>query len=160
MTLALLIALSLAGAPDAGQRRTAPPQETKTNVTIALNVGASAYKFSGPAKCEHLPKGSIYNTVAERWTVQQEDGGRNLSLTVWKPLAGGENLITLYIAEGGKRQDVQTTGPKKQGSGTITFDQAGRGGVFTIAAISAAGAKISGTVKCDAFTDAMVEGGD
>src|SRR5512141_752552 len=112
MTLVLLIALSLAATPDAVQRRPmgAPAQDAKTNATIALTVGASAYSFSGPAECEHLPKGSIYNTIAERWSVQQRDGARNLSLTLWKPLAGGESLITLSIANAGKRQDVQTTG--------------------------------------------------
>lgn len=155
MSFALLLALSLSMTPADDQFRRqpgSPPQETKVGATIALTVGASAYNFTGQAKCEHLAKGSIYNTVAERWSVNHDENGRSLLLNVWKPLAGGENLVTLYVDAGGKQQVVDTSSPEKKGTGTATFAPEGKGGVFTIKATTGSGAKVVGTIKCDAFT--------
>jgi hypothetical protein len=162
MSFVLLIALSLATAPNADQRRPlgSGSERAQTNATIALKMGASSYDYTGQARCEHLPKGSIFGTLAERWTVQQHDGTRSMSLTLWKPLAGGDNLITLSLSNGNKSQEVSTTGTPKQGSGSITFEPAGPGGTFVVNATSAQGAKISGTVKCEAFTPAIAEGGN
>lgn len=162
MTLALILALALAGAPHAAQRRPmgTAPEETTTNVTISLQVGAAAYNFTGQAKCDHLDKGSIYDVVAERWSVEQQEGPNNLTLSVWKPLAGGENLINLYVSSGGKSHQVSTTGPTKEGSGTILLAPRGKGGTFTIKATAKDGAAISGTVKCEAFVPAMAVAGN
>ena len=161
MSFVLILALSLAGTPDAAERRPmgASP-EAKSSATIALKVGAAAYDFTGQATCEHLDKGSIYDVVAERWSVEQQDGSRNLHLNVWKPVAGGENLISLFISTGGKRYEVNTTGPTKEGSGTILFAPEGKGGTFTIKAKSKDGATISGTVKCTAFSPAIAVAGN
>jgi hypothetical protein len=161
MHVLLLIAMSLAAAPDMAQRRpmgTGAP-ERSVSATIDLKVGAAAYSFSGKARCEHMPKGSIYDVVAERWSVNQSGNGQNLMLNVWKPLAGGENLITLSVTTAGKSQTVNTSAPSKQGSGTVTFAPQGTGGTFTINATSDSGAKISGTVKCEAFTPAEAVAG-
>jgi hypothetical protein len=155
MMVALLLALSLIAAPGAGQVRRQPgaaPPDAKVGTTIALTVGATAYQFTGQAKCEHLSRGSIYNTVAERWSVNQSENGRSLMLNMWKPVAGGDNLITLYVTTGGKNQVVDTGAPTKKGSGTVTLTPEGKGGTFTINATTDSGAKVSGTIKCDAFT--------
>jgi hypothetical protein len=39
-----------------------------------------------------------------------------------------------------------------KGSGTVALATAGKGGTFTINATTDNGAKISGTIKCEAFT--------
>ncbi len=163
MSLALLVALSLTASPAADQFRRqpgSPAPDNKVGTTIALTVGTTAYKFTGQAKCEHMPKGSIYNTVAERWSVNQNEDGRSLLLNMWKPLAGGETLITLYVTTGGKNQVVDTSAPAKKGSGTVTMAPEGKGGIFTITATTDSGAKVSGTIKCDAFTAAEAVAGD
>src|SRR5688500_8366395 len=103
--------------PLAAQRRPAgQPQDIKVSATINLKVSGAAYTFSGPATCEHLQRGSIYDTPAERWSVQQADGERSLSLTVWRPLAGGDDMITLSVSDGGKRVDVNTVKGRQQRS--------------------------------------------
>jgi len=127
-----------------------------------LKAGGVAYDFTGPATCEHSPNGSIYNVVAERWSVRHSDGTRQLNLNLWHPLTGGQDMVTLSISTGGKRYDVDTVkGPSVQtsGTGTARFAAAGNGGTLTIDAATASGAKITGSVKCDAFTSAEVAGG-
>src|SRR5688572_11276990 len=85
------------------------PQEKKVGVAIDMRVDNVPYTFTGEGTCEHLAKGSIYDTLAERWSVQQQgDNGRSLSLTLWRPLAGGANMLTLALSTGGKRYDVDT----------------------------------------------------
>lgn len=151
--------------PLAAQRRPAePPQDPKVPATINLKVSGAAYTFSGPATCEHLQRGSIYDTPAERWSVQQADGQRSLSLTVWRPLAGGGDMITMSVSDGGKRADVNTVKGRQQtqttGSGTVKFAPAGKGGTFTIDAKTASGGAITGTITCEGFTISRPVAGD
>ena len=152
-------------APLAAQRRPAgPPQETKVPATINLKVAGAPYTFSGPATCEHLERGSIYDTAAERWSVQQADGARSLSLTVWRPLAGGEDMITLSVSDGAKRADVNTVKGRQQtqttGSGTVKLAPVGKGGTFTIDAKTTSGGAIAGTITCERFTVSTPVAGD
>ena len=151
--------------PLAAQRRPAgQPQDTKVPATINLKVSGAAYAFSGPATCEHLQRGSIYDTPAERWSVQQADGERSLSLTVWRPLAGGDDMITLAVSNGGKRVDVSTVKGRQPtqttGSGTVKLTPAGKGGTFTIDARTASGGTITGTITCEGFTTSRPVAGD
>jgi hypothetical protein len=137
------------------------PEPQKVPVTIDLTVGADKYQFTGPAVCEHLAVGSIYDTPAERWTVTQDAAGQNLTMTVWRPRAGGENMLTLNISTAGKRYDVNTVrGGTASGSGSAKFAAAGKGGTFTIDATSNSGTKIVGTIRCEAFTASTPVAGD
>ena len=77
------------------------PKEQATTAAIALKAGGDTYDFSGPAVCQHMPSGSIYGTPAERWTVTHDGGQKNLLLTVWRPLKGGDTMITLHLASAG-----------------------------------------------------------
>lgn len=159
----LSVALTLPTAASAQRRppSSAPPASS-TNVTIALKAGGTAYDFTGPATCEHAPQGSIYNVVAERWSVRHSDGARQLNLNVWHPLAGGQDMVTLSMSTAGKRYDVDTVkGPSAQtsGTGTARVAAAGNGGTFTIDATTASGTKINGSVRCDGFTSPEVAGG-
>ena len=161
MTTVLMLALLLATTPDGDQRRVpgAAGPENQVSAAIAMTVGSSAYNFTGPARCEHLPKGSIYSTVAERWSVNHDENGRRLVLNVWRPLAGGENLITLYVSTAGRQQVMNTAAPEKKGAGSVTFVPEGKGGTFTIKGSTDSGATISGTIRCEAFTPAEVVAG-
>jgi hypothetical protein len=106
--------------------------------------------------CEHVPQGSIYDTVAERWSVRQQGTGRNLNLNLWHPLAGAADMVTMSVSTGGKRHDVDTVKKPQSnqttGSANVKFVPQGNGGTFSIDATASSGAKISGTIKCDAFT--------
>jgi hypothetical protein len=157
-TLSVLLAamLTLSTSLAAQRRPSGTPVEETVATTIALSVGGVAYNFSGQAMCEHVPQGSIYDTVAERWSVRQQDNGRNLSLNLWHPLSGGADMVTMSVSTAGKRHDVDTVKKPQSnqttGSATVKFVPQGKGGTITIDATAGSGAKISGTIKCDAFT--------
>jgi len=72
--------------------------------------------------------------------------------------------VSLALNIGNKRYSVSTikvgSNGTVEGSGKITLAREGAGGTFTVDATAANGTKITGTVKCDAFTAAIAEGGD
>ena len=159
--------LVLATVVDA-QRRVAPgasSQPTTVPVTIALKAGADTFQFTGQASCTHAPTASIYGLLSEQWNVEQSEGSRSLHLTLWKPKNGAGDMFNLSISSGGARpQSVNTVkapgAPAPAGSGHVTLTPAGNGGTFTVDAKTAAGGAITGTIKCDAFSPAIAEGGD
>ena len=164
ITLILTATLLLSG--DSPQRR-APgaPNQGGVTATIALRAGTQAYDFSGTAQCRHAPQASIYGIAAEMWSVQHADSGRSMNLTVWKPRSGGDPMLNLSVTTAGRSSNVNTVkAPQRatgaSGSGSVTFAPEGKGGLFTIAATTDDGAKVSGTVKCDAFTPLVAEGGN
>lgn len=165
LTLVLTASLILAGTPDQVSRR-APTAGQKATVqaTIALRAGRQAYDFSGQAQCRHAPQASIYDINAEMWSVEQNEAGKRLNMTVWKPKDGSQAMLNLTLSTGGKEARVSTVKAPKQaastGSGTVTFAAEGKGGTFTINASTQSGEKVSGTVKCDAFTPLVAEGGN
>lgn len=145
------------------QRRVPAPGSETVPVVIALKADGKAYNFSGQAKCTHAPVAAIYGLRAERWTVDRsESGALPATLALWHP-ASGPDLVSLSFTIGDTRHDFSTikvgSNGKVEGSGTITLAREGKGGTFTVNATSASGAKLTGTVKCDAFTPAFAEGG-
>jgi hypothetical protein len=153
-------------APLGAQRRPtgSVPQEAKVGATISLNVAGAPYQFSGPAVCEHLSQGGIYDIPAQRWSVRHSEAARNLSLTVWRPQSGGGDMVTLAVDIAGKRHDVNTVkaprAPAAVGSATVKFAAEGKGGIFTLNAKSGSGAAVTGTIKCEAFTTPAVVAGN
>ena len=135
------------------QRRPVASEDPKVNVAIDLKVNGAPYAFKGEASCDHLAEGSIYDIAAKRWSVRQDDNGRNLNLSLWRPAGGGADMVQLNIYVGGKRYDVSTIkspqGPS--GSGSVKLTPEGTGGTFTVDATTASAAKITGTIKCAAF---------
>jgi hypothetical protein len=154
----------IVAATSAAAQRRVPGQraDSMVPVTIALKSGTDAYQFTGKATCSHAPKASIYGLLAERWTVDQSDDSRSLTLALWHP-ASGNDLISVALNIGTQRRSVSTikvgTHGTVEGSGTITLAREGSGGTFTVNATTANGTKITGTVKCEAFTAAIAEGG-
>lgn len=166
IALALAISVLLAGTDSQVSRR-APggAQNATVTTTIALRAGADAYDVNGPAQCKHAPQASIYGVNAEMWSVQHNASGKGLTMTVWKPSDGSQPMLNLTLSTGSKEARVNTVkGPGGQsqpsGTGTVAYAAEGKGGTFTINATAAGGMKISGTVKCDAFTPLVAEGGD
>lgn len=134
------------------QRRLPGSQEKKVGVSIDLKVNNAPYTFKGEAHCDHLAKGSIYDVIAERWSVRHDDNGRNINLSLWRPAKGGD-MVQLNVSMAGKRYDVSTIkspqGPS--GSGSVALVKEGAGGTFTIDVATNSAGKITGTIKCDAF---------
>jgi hypothetical protein len=150
----------------AAQRRPAgsPPADEKTTMVIDLQVNGAGYAFKGQGTCHHVAKGSIYDTPAERWSVRQSDSGRSVALTLWRPLKGAGDMVNLSITAGGKSHDVNTVkspqAAKSTGSGNVRLAGKGAGGVFTLDATAASGAKITGTISCEKFTVPAIVAGD
>lgn len=158
-------ALALASVAAAQVARS--PQQASdgtVGVTIALQAGGESYRFAGRALCTHEPQGFIYAVRARQWRVEQNDGARHLALTFWRPAGGSSDMFTLYVKDGGKTHVADTVktkdGGSPKGSGEVTFAAAGAGGTFTVNATAANGAKISGSITCDAFRAAVAEGGN
>ncbi len=140
------------------------PVDAKVSVTIALEIGSESYKYAGPGTCRHALQASIYDMPAEQWTMEGNDGLRNVTLTLWQPKQGAGKMVSFAVNAGGKTHVVNTVKVggrgNVQGSGTAALAPAGNGGTFTIDATAADGAKISGTIKCDAFLAPAPVAGD
>ena len=144
------------------QRRLPGSQEKKVGVAIDLKVNGTLYTFKGEAICDHLAAGSIYNIVAERWSVRHDDNARNVNLSLWRPKNGTADMVQVSVYMAGKRYDVSTIkspqGPS--GSGSVKLVKEGTGGTFTIDAATPSAGKITGTIKCDAFPASEAVAGD
>ena len=127
---------------------------------ISLTAGGEAYDAKAKGSCTHAPKAAIYGILSEMWTVRHRDDGRSVQLTLWKPADGSAHMFSLSF-NGKKSWTVSTVrGGQVSGSGTVALVPAGKGGTFTIDAKGPAGEAIGGTLKCEAFTPAIAEGGD
>lgn len=154
----LLMTVTCLAAGAAAQVRVPRGQaNTTVPVTIALKVGGNAYNFSGQAACRHAPRAAIYGMLAEQYGVEHHGEGANVTLTMWRPKPqGSEDMLSLGVSVKGKSHAVDTVKVGAQGqprgSGKVTFVPAGSGGTFTLDVTDAAGTRIAGTIKCDAFT--------
>ena len=159
----ITVATTVSSALEAQRRVPGARPDTTVPLTVALKVGSEAYDFTGRATCTHAPVAGIYNLRAEQWRVQQSGDRGSLSLTHWHP-ASGADMFNLSVTSGNTQSSVSTvkvgTNGTLDGSGTVTLAREGKGGTFTVAAATAKGTKITGTIRCEAFTAAIAEGGD
>lgn len=155
-------ALALGGfVANLGAQRRAPGQApVNQTMQVALTVGGATYQSSQAGKCTHAPVASIFKTMAEMWNVQQNADGRSLSLTLWKPMNGSGEMVTLSVTNANVSHQVNTVrGGEVTGTGKVTLEKAGAGGTFRVDAKTSSGTPISGTIKCDAFAPHNAEGG-
>ena len=159
--MCVIIAVALGFVVNIDAQRRAPGQaQPNQAIQVALNVGGATYQSSAAGKCTHAPVASIFNTVAEMWSVQQSADGRSLALTLWKPKDGSGEMVSLSVAGGNSSHQINTVrGGTTTGSGKVMLEKAGNGGTFSVDAKTSGGAAISGTIKCDAFAPHTAEGG-
>jgi hypothetical protein len=161
----LAVAVALAIVPAAAlvhaeQARRQSPGRSLVPIEVALKVGPQAYAAKGEGSCTHAPKAAIYGIVSEMWSVRHSDEGRSVQLTLWKPADGSASMFNLSV---NGKSDVNITtvrGGQVSGSGTASMAAAGKGATFTIDAKGKAGEAVSGTIKCDALTPHIAEGGN
>ncbi len=162
VVLSAAVALIMTSAASA-QRRTAPATPAQVSVAIALQVAGQSYRFDGGAACQEAPQASIYGVASSMWSVRQRDGQNSATLTLWRPRNQSGDMLYLSVATGAKSYIVNTVkgegASPAQGSGKVIFTSSGGGGTFTINATAANGAAITGTIRCNAFTQATAEGG-
>lgn len=129
-------------------------------VTVALTVGGKSVKASGAGRCTHTAAGSIYGVAAAMWSVQLSPPGRaaeSVSLTVWRPVAGGAAQLAFSGVGGHEISTVK--GGRAVGSGRVTVTPHAPGAAFAIDGRSGDGTAIRGTVDCARLTAAIAEGG-
>ncbi len=141
--------------------------DNKTGVSIALRTDDGPYEFKGPAICFHMASTTVNGVSGQNWQVAHREAERSVILSVVRPANGGPDMFSLHISAGSKKYVTDTVvwrrGAAKvptQGSGSVKFEPAGNGGTFTIEATAVNGAKISGTVGCDAFPARTEVGGN
>jgi hypothetical protein len=139
-------------------------EEEKTKVTLSLDVGNTRFDGATQARCTHAPIASIYNTVAEMWSVEYSaEGNRSLHLTVWRPTSGDPApQISFYAGSGGKNQQITTVkgAGEQKGKGTVAITKRGAGGRFDITGTTADGASVRGYIECEKFSAPMAVGGN
>ena len=160
LSLSLATSLStLLAMADARQARRPAGGPQPVLITVALKAGGEAVNSTAAGSCTHAADASIYNVMSEMWTVRQEEGGRGVQVTLWRPKNGSGDMFTLSVS-GKKDLQVSTVkGGTPSGSGSVKLDRAAKGGTFAIDAKTATGEAITGTIQCTAFTPAIAEGG-
>ena len=127
---------------------------------VSLKAGAASYDVKAQGTCTHAPRAGIYGVLSEQWMVRQEEDNRSVQLVFWKPADGSAPMFSLSL-NGKTNMSVSTVrGGQVSGGGTVTFEPSGKGGTFTVDAKAKSGETITGTLKCEAFTRAVSEGGD
>jgi len=164
IVLGIAIALAITSAASPQTRRVpVPVTPDEVGMTIALQVAGQPYHFEGKAACQHAPLASIYNVMAEMWSLRQIDPQRAVTLTLWHPRKMSSDMFLLSVQTGNKGYIVDTMssgkGSSAVSSGKVSFTTSGAGGTFTIDAKTRDGAAITGTIKCSAFTAPIAEGG-
>lgn len=125
------------------------------HVQVNLAVGGAALTAAGAGECNHSADASIYEAPGQMWAARQQGSTSSVNLTLWR-LAKGGDMFTLAVTTGGRTHRVNTlsVGPSsnRRGSGTTVIAPRGKGGLFTINAVTDTGLTITGTVSCSAFT--------
>jgi hypothetical protein len=126
-------------------------------VTISLTIGGKEYKATGDGTCNYAPMASYYDMRAKMWSVEYtgeaKSGLTNLTLTVWRPLAGGADQMSLSVRIGSADHRIDTVKKSQNvGSGTLKLKPTDRGGIFEIDGKDDTGATMKGTVECAGFS--------
>jgi hypothetical protein len=126
-------------------------------ITISLTVAGKEYKVSGEGQCHYAPMASFYDMRAKMWSVQynteEKSGLTGLSLTTWRPMAGGADQMSLSVQVGSDSHRINTVRKDQNvGSGTLTLTPKDQGGTFEINGKDDKGATIKGTVECKTFS--------
>jgi hypothetical protein len=131
---------------------------------ITAKVAGKTYQSSGTGECAGSGDASIYEVPATLWHAIYEGGDgsdvRRLNLTVWRPKAGGSDMVGLSFQAGETTHRITTvTGGEMAGSGTPGVRPAGRGGTLTVAGKDDHGDAIELSVECERFDEVVAEGG-
>ena len=130
---------------------------------VKVVVGRVNYSEEGTGECASSAESSIYDVPATQWHVTYGGDGSNiqhLNLTVWRPRAGGPDMVGLHLQSGEISHEIATVkgGPLK-GSGAAGVRPAGKGGILNVSGQDADGHPLELTVECERFDEVVAEGG-
>jgi hypothetical protein len=159
-----------AGGRDAGQE--SPPAAGSQSVsfsrgTVPMKVTASVDgdedESSGPGECAGSADASIYDVPATLWRAayqDSDDDGPRLNLTLWRPKAGGADMVTLSLWSDETTHRISTVkGGQITGSGTAGVRPQGKGGILTVSGEDDHGHAVELSVECERFDEVVAEGG-
>jgi hypothetical protein len=156
--------------PDAAPSAGASPAQSQPSrrgtvpMQIVLKLDGKTYESAGMGECASSADASIYQTPATMWHAiyQGAEGAdpQHLNLTVWRPRAGGGDMVGLAVAIGEADHEISTVrGGTEQGSGTAGVQPAARGGTLTVAGKDDHGHAVDLSVQCERFDEVVAEGG-
>ena len=149
-------------------RDAAPAQSLSVSdgtVPMKLKVvmGRVNYSEEGTGECATSTESSIYDVPATQWHVTYGGGGSNiqhLNLTVWRPRAGGPDMVGLSLQSREISHEIATVkGGTLKGSGTADVRPSGKGGILNVSGTDADGHPLELTVECERFDEVVAEGG-
>ena len=157
------------GADDQDTPRDAAPEQSVSiaegtvPVKVKVVMGRVNYSEEGTGECASSTESSIYDVPATQWHVTYGGDGSNiqhLNLTVWRPRAGGPDMVGLYLQSGEINHEIATVkgGPLK-GSGTARVRPTGKGGILNVSGKDADGHPLDLSVECERFDEVVAEGG-
>ena len=161
------------GSGDADAGEGSPPAATAgqsksfSRGTVPMKVSASVdgddYESSGTGECAAAPEASIYDVPASLWRAAYQGPGSDayrLNLTVWRPKAGGAEMVGLHLSRGETAHRISTVqGGEVAGSGTAGVRPAGGGGTLTVSGKDDHGHAVELSVECERFDEVVAEGG-
>jgi hypothetical protein len=180
LRLFALVSLLVLAAADAGAQLSVrrPTKDASANeaadpsgvVKVALTIGGRRWEGMVPGQCKHAAAAAIYDTPASLWSVVANERGaasnRSLGFTMWRIKETGADQMNFSVSQGNTRHEIatikgvrRTPGPQLVGSGTVTLEPRGAGGVFTIDGTTGGGARVTGTLECARFGGVYAEGG-
>jgi hypothetical protein len=162
-----------AGLPADADRSAAPSAETgparsesfsrgTVPMTIVAKVAGATHRASGLGECASSADASIHDVPATLWhaTYEGTEEPRRLNLTVWRPKAGGGDMVGLSLTVGETAHQLATVkGGQLAGEGTPGVRPAGRGGTLTVTGKDDHGDAIELSVECERFDEVVAEGG-
>ena len=132
-------------------------------VKVKIVMGRVNYSEEGTGECASGAESSIYDVPATQWHVTYGGDGSNiqhLNLTVWRPRAGGPDMVNLSLRSGEIGHEIATVkGGSIRGSGTASVTPAGQGGTLQVRGTDADGHPLELTVECERFDEVVAEGG-
>jgi hypothetical protein len=150
--------------PAAGAAQSQSLSRGTVPMRIAATVDGKTYRSIGTGECASSGEASIYEVPATLWHAiyEGEDGSeiRRLNLTVWRPKAGGAEMVGLSLQTGETTHQIATVkGGQMAGSGAPGVRPAGKGGSLTVAGKDDHGDAIELSVECERFDEVVAEGG-
>ncbi len=150
--------------PAAAAGRSISSSRGTVPMKVTASVDGDHYESSGTGECAAAAEASIYDVPASLWRAAYEgpegSDAYRLNLTVWRPKAGGAEMVGLHLSRGETAHRISTVkGGEMAGSGTAGVRPAGGGGTLTVAGKDDHGHAVELSVECKRFDGVVAEGG-
>ena len=153
-----------APAPQASVQPASPSVRDPVGLAVEATIGGRAYRAKGVGECTHTAQASIYDVAAAQtrasYSADAAGALEHLNLTLWQPNSGGPLQFSLAVRAGSAEHQIATVkGGTLSGSGTALLQRDGPGGTLTVDGKDAGDTDLRVVVRCERFSEPVVEGG-